>query len=164
LEFGVFQGASIKYWSTINSCTESRFFGFDTFEGLPERWDYFSRGLAEKHFDLGGQIPNVNDTRTCFVKGLFQDTLPVFLKQHCMRKQLVIHNDADLYSSTLYVLTQLNNMIVPGTIIIFDEFSSVLHEFRALEDYCASYLRSYDILAATKSPIDYYTNVAIRFK
>ena len=70
----------------------------------------------------------------------------------------MIHNDSDLYSATLYVLTRANDIILPGTIIIFDEFYSVMHEFRALEDYCSSYMRSYDVLAATRDHIQ----VAIR--
>jgi O-methyltransferase len=72
--------------------------------------------------------------------------------------QLIIHNDSDLYSATLYVLTCANSIIVPGTVIIFDEFYSVMHEFRALEDYCASYMRSYEVIAATRN----HVQIAIR--
>ena len=74
----------------------------------------------------------------------------------------MIHNDSDLYPSTLYVLSRCNDLIQPGTIIIFDEFSSVLHELRALEDYCSAYRRDYTVIGATKSPADYYAQVAIR--
>ncbi len=63
-----------------------------------------------------------------------------------------------LYSSTLYVLTLANYIIVPGTIIIFDEFYSTMHEFRALDDYCISYMRSYEVIAATRN----HGRIAIR--
>ncbi len=62
------------------------------------------------------------------------------------------------------MLTAANNIIVPGTIIIFDEFYSILHEFRALEDYCSSYLRKYELIAATIAPNRYYAQIAIRMK
>ena len=77
--------------------------------------------------------------------------------------QLIIHMDADLYSSTLYALCKLDNVIKEGTIIIFDEFSSVLHESRALEDYAVSHLRDYEVLCSTNlDPVSYFNEIAIR--
>ena len=77
-EFGVFKGASIKYWSSLNTHDDSRFFGFDTFSGLPENWDNFTGGLQKGTFDTHGLVPNINDERVSFYKGLFQDTYQVF--------------------------------------------------------------------------------------
>lgn len=164
LEFGVYKGQSIKYWSKINSNKDSRFFGFDTFTGLPAKWERFADKLDKNHFDVKGEMPNIEDSRVNFIKGLFQETLPGFLQSHSMQSQLVIHCDADLYSATLYVLTKCNDIILPGTIIIFDEFSTVLDEFRALEDYCSSYIKEYDVLGATKSAVNYYSQIAIQMK
>ena len=158
-EFGVFEGNSIRYWTRINSDINSRFCGFDTFTGLPEAYENILGTLDKHTFDAGGRYPQIDDERVSFIKGMFQDTLPEFLEDYNINDQLIIHNDSDLYSSTLYVLTVANNIIVPGTIIIFDEFSSILHEFRALEDYCSSYLRTYEVVA-----VSYYSQIAIRMK
>lgn len=151
LEFGVFKGHSIKHFARINSDPDSTFTGFDTFTGLPEDWIEFSRTVKSQTFDTGGEIPQTDDKRISFLKGMFQDTLPDYLKEYKAGNLLVIHNDSDLYSSTLYVLTYLNDIIVPGTIIIFDEFYSVMHEYRALEDYCSSYMRKYEVIASTNN-------------
>lgn len=157
LEFGVFKGYTMNYWTSINKHHESKFWGFDTFSGLPEDW---TKKLKKGAFDLGGTLPVLKDERVSFIKGLFKDTVPTFLKTHTITAPIVIHNDSDLYSSTLYVLTRCNDILVPGSLVIFDEYSSILHEFRALEDYCSSYVRDYEILGATK----YYSQIAIRVK
>ncbi|QOJ19922.1 MAG: macrocin O-methyltransferase [Gammaproteobacteria bacterium] len=160
LEFGVYKGDTIKYFSNLNSNPDSRFVGFDTFTGLPEDWIELTRTVKRSTFDTNGEPPQLHDVRISFVKGLFQDTLPGFLEAYSSKEQLVIHNDSDLYSSTLYMLTRANNIIKPGTIIIFDEFYSVMHEFRALEDYCAAYMRNYSVIAATRNHLE----IAIRMQ
>jgi hypothetical protein len=161
-EFGVYKGETIEKWANLNSDKNSLFYGFDTFTGLPETWDVFTESIEENTFDVGGNIPKIDDERILFIKGLFQETLSEFLENYNNNHQLVIHNDSDLYSSTLYVLTLAHEIMVPGTIIIFDEFSSILNEFRAFEDYTSSYLRNYEVIAATISSEGYYSQVAIR--
>ena len=161
LEFGVFKGESIAQWARTNTDAASEFIGFDTFEGLDETWRLLMTETDMKSFDVKGILPATADDRVRFVKGYFQDTLPVFLRTFRPRHRLVIHCDADLYSSTLYVLTQCNEMMAAGTVVIFDEFSSILHEFRAFEDYCAAYRRNYRTLAATKAELSYFDQVAI---
>lgn len=156
LEFGVFKGESINYWGNINSKKNSRFYGFDSFEGLPQNWKNL-RNVEKGHFDLKGNIPSINDNRISFIKGFFQDTLDLFLENYNSKNRLVVHLDCDLYSSTLYALTRLHERLKKGTILIFDEFNSVLSEFRALEDYCSSYLKEYKILAITR----YFKQIAI---
>ncbi|WP_460219687.1 TylF/MycF/NovP-related O-methyltransferase [Psychroserpens sp. MEBiC05023] len=161
-EFGVFEGASIKYWSTLNTNVLSKFFGFDTFSGLPESWDNFTGGLKKGFFDTKGETPNIDDTRVSFYKGLFQDTLPGFLESYDSNNVLIVNIDADLYSSTLFVLTQMHKHLKKGSIIIFDEFSSVLHEFRAFEDYCLAYDVKFEVIASSKTAKSYYAHVAVR--
>ena len=78
---------------------------------------------------MGGAIPKVADKRVAFYQGLFQETLPPFLKDYSGDRPLVIHNDCDLDSSTLYVLTRTEQITKPGTIIIFDEFTSLCTNF-----------------------------------
>ena len=143
LEFGVFRGASLRKWCEINTAPQSRFFGFDSFEGLPEGWGGHPRGT----FDVGGRFPDIPDPRLTFIKGWFQETVPAFLEKFEAANRIVIHNDSDLYSSTLYVLAKLDPVISPGTVIIFDDFHSPLHEFRALNDYTEAFDRKMTLLA-----------------
>jgi hypothetical protein len=155
LEFGVAEGSSIRWWVEHNPHPDSRFFGFDTFTGLPED---FGGGITAGTFSTGGTMPDIPDPRVTFIAGMFQDTLGPFLKEHDLNRRLVIHADADLYSSTLFVLTRLHPRLKPGDIILFDEFGVPTHEFRAFTDFVSSHRLRYTVLAAANN----YLQVAIR--
>ena len=118
------------------------FFGFDSFEGLPD--DYES-DLPKGSFNTDGIMPLTDDQRVHFIKGWFNDTLPKFLNSYTSTNQKIIHIDSDLYSSALYVLTQLHRFLKKGDIIIFDEFGSLLHEFKAWQDYILAYKTKYKV-------------------
>jgi O-methyltransferase len=145
LELGVHQGHSILHWAGRNLNPGSRFYGFDTFTGLPDHW---SARYPKGHFDTGGRTPQTEDPRVRFVKGMFQDSLPPFLGTYQPQGRLILHNDCDLYSSTLFCLTTLDRVLKPGSIVIFDEFGDVLHEFRAFHDYLAGYRRQFRVLSS----------------
>jgi hypothetical protein len=147
LEFGVYRGETFREWCALNQNPDSRFFGFDSFEGLPEDWN---PRRPKGAFDTGGRLPELDDVRAEFVVGWFQHSLAAFVRSYRPQDQLVVHVDCDLYSSTLYCLSTLDSVIAPGTVIIFDEFYDSLHEYRALTDYCSAYLRDYRLIAYTK--------------
>ncbi|MDP4193269.1 MAG: class I SAM-dependent methyltransferase [Bacteroidota bacterium] len=155
LEFGVAHGNSFIWWMQNNKNPNSRFTGFDTFTGLPEDWNFlFKKGsMSDK-----SNIPQIEDTRAELKAGLFQDTLPEFLKGMCKDKRNVIHMDADLYSSTLYTLTSIAPYLKKGDIVFFDEFFVPTHEFRAFTDFINSYYLKYEIVGA----INNYLQLAIK--
>lgn len=131
LEFGVWRGESMAYLLQANTSEKSRFFGFDSFEGLPEDW----RGMAAERFDRDGELPDIDDDRLRFVKGWFRDTLPGMLDELealAVGRSLIVHFDADLYSSSLYLLFILGTRF-KSYHFIFDEFSG--HETRALFNF-----------------------------
>ena len=144
-EFGVAGGHSFKDWIELNPHPESRFFGFDSFEGLPEDWQ---TNTLKGAFSTKGRIPATGDPRETFIVGLFQDTVAEFSRNFTRKNRLVLHMDADLYSSTLYCLMNFDQHITPGTIILFDEFTArnFTDEFAALQDYCAACYRDYTVI------------------
>ncbi len=144
LEFGVAAGRSFKWWVEHNKNPQSTFDGFDTFTGLPEDWNVFKAGAMS----ADGKFPEVNDERATFHKGLFQDTLPNFLKTVKEDSRKVVHMDADLYTSTLYVLTSVAPHLRKGDIILFDEFTVPTHEFMAFTQFLASYYIKVELIAA----------------
>ena len=90
--------------------------------------------------------PEIDGDRHQFHQGLFQVTLPAFLKSFSSNRRKVIHLDADLFSSTLFVLTSLSPFIKKGDILIFDEFNVPNHEFQAFILWVESYYIEYTVL------------------
>lgn len=154
LEFGVGHGHSFRWWIEHNRNPESRFVGFDTFTGLPEDWGVYKRGT----FSSGGHPPEIDDSRIQWVPGLFQDTLPGFLATYSPTRRKLIHLDADMYSSTLYVLTMLAPHLRQGDLLLFDEFGVPTHEFRAFTDFVSAYRIQYQVLGQVNN----YLQVAIK--
>lgn len=154
LEFGVYRGRSI---CTIASCTNETVYGFDSFKGLPEKWnDDNPLGV----FSLAGVMPQAalrhgasdpgmfstdqaTDTviwpdNVKLVKGWFDDSLPTFLESY--RNQVAfLHIDSDIYSSCKTVLSLLESEIKPGTVILFDELLNYgefkEHEIKAFAEF-----------------------------
>ena len=144
----------MKWWLEHNQHPDSTFIGFDTFTGLPEQWKTHGSGT----FSTDGAPPLFEDPRCKLVKGLFQNTLPGSLETINPNRQLVLHMDADLYLSTLYPLVYISHMIKPNDIIIFDEFSEPVHEFRAFLEFIDLTNIKYEVLGKTKN----YTQVVIK--
>jgi O-methyltransferase len=144
LEFGVFQGESLRQWTGLNKHAESRFFGFDSFEGLPENW---RPAQGQGHFHVGGAVPQIDDARVQFVKGWFEDTVPKFAQTFSNKNRLVLHLDADLYGSSMIPLVHFTRFMSQGTILIFDEFYDRDHEFKALQDWQKIFRKQFRIVA-----------------
>lgn len=140
LEFGVWQGASIREWTSLNSHADSRFFGFDSFHGLPEDWE---AGHPKGTFSTLGKTPQIDDPRVKFISGWFQETLRPFLEISPPKQRLIVNVDCDLYSASLFVLGSLDRFFRPGSIIIFDDFYSMNEEFKAFADYDRSFGRAW---------------------
>jgi macrocin-O-methyltransferase TylF-like protien len=134
MEFGVWKGAWLSEMAAIR---EVPFYGFDSFEGLPEPWAFHEAG----QFDLGGDLPEMPENVT-LVKGWFADTLPAFLEQH-PQPVAFLHVDCDLYTSTKTVLDLLTPRLVPGSQIVLDDFMFTpgwqREEHRAFFDYVAAH-------------------------
>lgn len=146
LEFGVSQGHSFRWWAGTNKNADSRFYGFDTFEGLPENWGTYDKGA------MAASIPQIDDVRCAFIKGIFQDTLFDFIKSHPLSdKRKIIHLDADLFSATLFALTTVAPYLNKGDILLFDEFNVPNHEWMAYKIFIDSFYVKTELLGAVNN-------------
>jgi O-methyltransferase len=156
LEFGVAEGDAIKRWVKSNTNSNSRFYGFDIFTGSPEDFGV----MKSYHFDTKGKTPDIEDSRVQFITGLFQNSLMPFLKDFKSSRRKIIHLDADLYTSTLFVLASLYPYLSKDDIIILDEFGVPTFEFRAFQDFFMSFNIQYEVIGAVNN----YLQIAIKIK
>jgi hypothetical protein len=148
LEFGVAGGKSMRSMTKRFAHPDARFFGFDCFEGIPEAWKDKPPGT----FSMQGRLPVMADKRVSLVKGYFQDTLPEFISTfECPATgPVLVHYDADLYSSTLFILSTLWQR-VSEYYFLFDEFVS--DEIIALHDFMQAYPVDVEFLCRTDADL-----------
>lgn len=144
LEFGVYEGASMRVWSRLLRNERSQLHGFDSFEGLPEEW---SLEEGRGHFSTGGEPPELDDPRVRFFKGWFEDTLPAY--EPPPHERLVVNVDADLYASAALVLATVEGLLVPGSYLYFDELNDRVHELRAFDEFLARTGMRFSTVAAS---------------
>jgi tetratricopeptide (TPR) repeat protein len=141
LEFGVCFGASICQISTL---VDQDVHGFDSFQGLPESWHREAKGS----YSTQGVIPSVPQN-VILHDGWFEETLPRFVQQHPEPVRFM-NIDCDLYSSTKTVLEIFAKQIVPGTVIVFDEYIWNEHwredEFKAFQEAVLNHGWKYEYL------------------
>jgi Methyltransferase domain len=112
LEFGVYRGASLRH--AARRCPARRFFGFDSFSGLPRD------GRPDWQIDFAtGALPRV-PANCRLIPGWFAETIPEFLRSNDSPVAF-LNIDCDIYSSARTVLFGLGERLLPGTVVYFDE-------------------------------------------
>jgi hypothetical protein len=135
LEFGLYRGYTFLHAQQAADrvgFSSMRFFGFDSFEGLPEvegpdrKAGFFISGdyrcgkkevldkLSERGFDW---------TRAALIEGYYDASLTQEVKEsNNMGPAALILIDCDLYQSTVPVLAFVADMLQEGTIVLFDDW------------------------------------------
>jgi O-methyltransferase len=136
-EFGLFKGYS--FWKAQCEANKHgltcRFFGFDSFAGLPDvvgvdqtahgefrkgQYRCSQREVVDNLQAAGG----IDWQRTFLVPGYFETSLtPDVIERYGIRKVGVAMIDCDLYSSTIEVLRFLGPLIGEKTVLIMDDWN-----------------------------------------
>lgn len=149
-EFGVSKGISTK--CILNFLPkDTKLFLFDSFKGLPESW----LGPDNRMRQIGAYKcppPDFDDERIIWYIGMFEDVIPSFVG--FQDKPLAfIHIDCDIYSSTKTIFDNINELIVPGTVILFDEYYNYSdwkkHEYKAFTEWVDKNDREFSYLGRT---------------
>lgn len=148
VECGTWRGGMVSGIGQLLNDPSRKYYLFDSFEGLPVPTDedgqhafdwaadktsdlYFDNcsaeiAYAEKATKLAG-LKNVE-----LIKGWFSDTLPHFDKS---QKIAILRLDGDWYDSTMQCLDNLYDSVVPGGLIIIDDYYTWDGCSRAVHDF-----------------------------
>ena len=147
-EFGVDKGKSfIQLCDLFDMDTVH---GFDAFEGLPEGGKWRGNTIHKGMFDNDGKPPFEIPPNGSITNGWFEDTLPEFAKEIEGQPARYLHIDCDVYSSTVTILNILGDSIVPGTIIVFDDYCNYTGwrtgEWKAWQEFTKEHKVSYEYI------------------
>jgi hypothetical protein len=156
LEFGVFKGERLlQAYETVDflikriqskkdpylrntssrNLEQMRFFGFDSFEGLPptqaidvtegqESW-LGEGGFNASLDEVSAAMPRkaIAAKRIRLVKGWFDKSLtPELKKTQEMKAAAIVHIDCDFYESTVPCLEFVTDLLQNGSVLIFDDW------------------------------------------
>ena len=139
IEFGVFEGSSfshaIKCYLNLKKFKPKKqeicFFGFDSFEGFGELDNSEHHPFYQDlHFECSynnviKRISKISkNVKFRLIKGFFKSTLATPSDYYGIKKARIIFIDCDTYSSALLALNFCINIIIPGTILILDDYFS----------------------------------------
>ncbi len=150
LEFGVYKGASfvrlITFRDLLEKKSSRKIIGFDAFGKFPNDLKLESdkkfvanfegkAGLGISKNELEFHLKNKNTTNFKLVKGDIKNTLPDFLNQNPDLKIAMIHIDVDVYEPTKIILELLWKKLVPGGILMLDDYGIIAGETKAVDEF-----------------------------
>jgi O-methyltransferase len=157
MEFGILNGEGIVEAYRQLRGVVGHYYGFDSFEGLPELDEQDKKGKEfSPHFTPGNfkslrreavysqlqACTRMTSDELTLVEGYFDKVLPGLDKEKFREKgvPLCVYIDCDLYSSTIQVLDFIDDLVVPGTWILFDDYwhyrgSPQMGEQKAMRDW-----------------------------
>jgi len=151
-EFGVHKGNSLIRWLSLRDLKETAssrtVIGFDAFGEFPktdirsvesdlrfiedfeaQAGDGLSKESLESILDFK-RLVNYE-----LVQGNILETLPDYLLEHDHVMFSLVHLDLDVYEPTKFVLETIIDHIVPGGIIVIDDYNSVAGATRAVNEF-----------------------------
>ncbi|MEO8183033.1 MAG: TylF/MycF/NovP-related O-methyltransferase [Deltaproteobacteria bacterium] len=166
VECGVYKGASLLRFLSFRELLESpdsrKLIAFDAFGRFPETADSEDTAFIERFAQAGGDGISVAELRrilthkgfrnTELVAGDINRTLPDYVKAHLELRIALLHVDVDCYEPTVTILEQLFDRMVPGGLVVFDDYGKVAGETRAVDEFLRQHPRQLQKLSICHVP------------
>ena len=150
-ELGVLKGASLIRFATFRDALENdlsrKVVGFDAFGEFPTdklKMKDDINFIEEFKYDGGNGLNKEELTEILtskgfenfnLIKGNVFDTIPKYLKDNPETRIALLNLDMDVKEPTDFALELLYDRVVPGGIIIFDDYNAVAGETISLDEF-----------------------------
>lgn len=150
VECGVFKGVSLARFAMFRSLfgppASKKIIGFDTFDVFPETAFEGDKGPRGKFIREAGaksiseqQLYEVLERKGCrenveLVAGDACDSIPRYVEDHSGLKISLLHLDVDIFEPSVAVMKHLFPRLVPGGILIIDDYGRFPGETKAVDD------------------------------
>jgi hypothetical protein len=151
VECGVFKGCSLLRFAAFRELFESpgsrRLVPFDTFGSFPEAKFPGDEAVRARFVEAAGdqsvsqeQLLSLLahkgvDQRVELVAGDLRETLPDYVVAHPELRVCLVNLDTDLYEPAKVALEQLYPRLVPGGVMIVDDYGVFPGETEAVDEY-----------------------------
>ncbi len=151
LELGVYKGASLIRLASFRQALENDFsrklVGFDAFGRFPiERLSMREDLAFVKGFESGGGDGLSVEELTSIlrrkgfnnwelVQGNVFETVPEYLAKHPAARVAFLHLDMDVKEPTIDALQHLYSRVVPGGVIVIDDYGAVAGATEAIDEF-----------------------------
>lgn len=151
VECGVFKGTSLirfaAFRDLLGSAYSKRIIGFDTFGTFPETIYGPDVAVREKFLQSAGeqsisvdQLTEVLERQDTsrnleLVEGDVVHTVPEYVREHPELRISLLNLDTDVYEPAQAILEHMWPLIVPGGVLIVDDYGTWPGETQAVEEY-----------------------------
>lgn len=150
-EFGVYKGLSLirfaQYRRLLETDTAREIIGFDIFGKFPvaENESNSNKKFVRNFEGQGGEGLSENEIANIFVEkgvenvslipGDIFESLPKYLENSPETAIALLHLDVDIYEPTKYIFENCYDRVVPGGLIIIDDYNAVEGATRAVNEF-----------------------------
>ena len=133
-EVGVFHGGSAEMLYRVARVQHRGLHLFDTFTGTPCSIDGLDKHKVDAEFAAPGAEARIRAAmpEARLYVGVYPDTHPI-----AMPKLAFVHCDCDQYESYIAVITRMWPLVVPGGVLLFDDYPYLAGAKRAVEEHFA---------------------------
>jgi hypothetical protein len=168
VECGVFKGASLVRFATFRAlsgaASAKKIIGFDTFGHFPEAEWQDDKSVREKFVADAGEESISRDQLNSvlthkgvnenveLVEGDIRTTLPDYVGRHPELAVALLNIDTDLYEPAAVILETLWPRMVPGGIVLLDDFGVFPGETAAVREFFAEKAVTFEQLPINQTP------------